>query len=38
LESSSGLSGSLDYAIPEKDGVRTRKHDGRFDFLIRYGF
>ena len=38
LENSSGLSGSLDYAIPEKDGVRTRKHDGRFDFLIRYGF
>jgi hemolysin activation/secretion protein len=38
LESAAGLSGSLDYAIPEKDGVRTRKHDRRFDFLIRYGF
>jgi hemolysin activation/secretion protein len=38
LENTSGLSGSLDYAIPEKDGPRTRKHDGRFDFLLRYGF
>lgn len=38
LENSSGLSGSVDYAIPEKDGSRTRKHDGRFDFSLRYGF
>jgi hemolysin activation/secretion protein len=38
LENSSGLSGSIDYAIPEKDGTRTRKHDGRVDFLLRYGF
>jgi hemolysin activation/secretion protein len=33
-----GLNGSFDYAIPEKDGIRTRKHHGRIDFSVRFGF
>jgi len=33
-----GLNGSLDYAIPEKDGIRTRKHHARIDFSVRFGF
>ena len=33
-----GLIGSLDYAIPEKDGIRTHKHHGRIDFSVRFGF
>lgn len=38
LEGASGFFGTLDYAIPQEDGVRTRKHEGRFDFMVRYGF
>jgi hemolysin activation/secretion protein len=33
-----GLIGSLDYAIPEKEGIRTHKHHGRIDFSVRFGF
>jgi hemolysin activation/secretion protein len=33
-----GLNGSFDYAIPEKNGIRTHKHHGRIDFQLRFGF
>lgn len=33
-----GLVGSLDYAIPEDNGIRTRKHHSRVDFSVRFGF
>lgn len=33
-----GLGGSLDYAIPQRDGIRTRRHDGRIDFSLHFGF
>ena len=33
-----GLDGTLDYAIPEQDGIRTRKHHPRVDFSVRFGF
>jgi len=33
-----GLNGYLDYAIPEKDGIRTHRHHGRIDFSVRFGF
>ena len=33
-----GLNGSLDYAIPEENGIRTRKHHGRVDFSVRFVF
>jgi hemolysin activation/secretion protein len=38
LESSHGVTGSVDYAWPERTGVQTRKGDSRIDFLLRYGF
>jgi hemolysin activation/secretion protein len=38
LESARGFSGSMDYAVPERSGIRTRDHDGRVDFVLRYGF
>jgi hemolysin activation/secretion protein len=38
LENTTGLSASLDYAVPQRDGIRTRKDEGRIDFLIRYAF
>jgi hemolysin activation/secretion protein len=37
LENASGLSGTVDVAIPESTGIRTRKHAGRVDFSVRYG-
>lgn len=38
LAGPAGLNGSLDYAIPEKNGIRTHKHHGRIDFSVRFGF
>lgn len=38
LAGPAGLDGSLDYAIPEEDGLRTRKHHPRIDFSVRFGF
>lgn len=38
LAGPAGLTGSLDYAIPEENGIRTRRHDGRVDFSVRFGF
>ncbi len=38
LAGPAGLNGSLDYAIPEEDGLRTRKHHPRVDFSLRLGF
>jgi hemolysin activation/secretion protein len=37
LENATGLSGTIDVAIPESTGIRTRKHAGRVDFSVRYG-
>lgn len=33
-----GLVGTVDYAIPEKNGIDTRKHHGRVDFSLQFGF
>ena len=38
LENSYGVTGSIDYAVPQRDGVRTLKDKSRIDFLLRYGF
>jgi len=38
LENSHGWTGTLDYATPRRDGVRTLKDRSRIDFLLRYGF
>ncbi len=38
LENARGLAGSLDYAIPQRDGVRTLRDHRRIDFSLRYGF
>jgi hemolysin activation/secretion protein len=38
LDDVKGASGSVDYAIPQRNGVRTRKDDGRVDLLLRYAF
>ena len=38
LESPRGFTGSVDYALPGRDGVRTRRDQSRIDFLLRYGF
>jgi hemolysin activation/secretion protein len=38
LENWRGFSGVVDYAVPQRDGVRTRKDDHRIDFSVRYGF
>jgi len=38
LENSHGFTGSVDYAIPERTGVRTEKNQPRVDFLLRYAF
>ncbi len=35
---SHGVTGTVDYAIPQRDGVRTLKDKSRIDFLLRYGF
>jgi hemolysin activation/secretion protein len=37
LENSAGLSGEFDLAIPESNGVRTRRNAGVVDFWVRYG-
>jgi hemolysin activation/secretion protein len=33
-----GLVGSVDYAIPEKNGIDTHRHHGRVDFSLQFGF
>jgi hypothetical protein len=33
-----GLVGTVDYAIPEKNGIDTHKHHGRVDFSLQFGF
>ena len=38
LESSYGVTSSVDYAVPERTGVRTLKDQSRVDFSLRYGF
>jgi hemolysin activation/secretion protein len=38
LDNSYGVSGALDFAVPERTGVRTRKDESRVDFMVRYGF
>ena len=38
LESPGGLSGALDYAIAEAEGIGTRRGQRRVDFSVRYGF
>jgi hemolysin activation/secretion protein len=38
LESSHGVTGSVDYAVPRRDGIRTLKDKSRIDFSLRYGF
>jgi hemolysin activation/secretion protein len=38
LDNTRGLMGTLDWAIPQRNGVRTRKDQSRVDFLMRYGF
>jgi hemolysin activation/secretion protein len=38
LAGPAGLIGSLDYAIPEENATRTRKHHPRVDFSVRFGF
>lgn len=38
LERPSGFTGTLDYALPEADGIRTLKGQSRVDFTFRYGF
>jgi len=38
LAGPAGLAGSVDYAIPQENGIRTRKHHERIDFSIHFGF
>lgn len=38
LENVQGFTGYLDYALPERDGVRTLRGDRRIDFSVRVGF
>jgi hemolysin activation/secretion protein len=38
LENTRGFMGSLDYAVPERNGVSTKKDAARVDFSVRYGF
>jgi len=38
LENSQGLTGSIDYAIPRRPGIRTQKDKSRIDFSLRYAF
>jgi hemolysin activation/secretion protein len=38
LDNSYGVSGALDFAVPERTGVRTKKAESRVDFMVRYGF
>jgi hemolysin activation/secretion protein len=38
LDNPQGISGYLDYAVPERAGVRTLKDDSRIDFSLRYAF
>jgi hemolysin activation/secretion protein len=33
-----GLIGTVDYAIPEKNGIDTHRHHGRVDFSLQFGF
>ncbi|MDE2306031.1 MAG: ShlB/FhaC/HecB family hemolysin secretion/activation protein [Gammaproteobacteria bacterium] len=38
LDQMHGFSGDLDYAMTQRDGVRTRRHVGHIDFSVRYAF
>ena len=38
LAGPAGLDGSLDYAIPQENGIRTLKRHQRIDFSIHFGF
>lgn len=38
LSGPAGLLGTLDYAIPEENSIRTRRHHPRIDFSVRFGF
>lgn len=38
IEHPTGLSGELDYALPEANGPTTPKGDWHVDFSVRYGF
>ena len=38
LENASGLSGDLDYAVPQVDGTRTRDGGRRIDFSFKYQY
>ena len=38
LENIQGVTGEVDYAVPERGGVRTLRGDHRIDFSLRYGF
>jgi hemolysin activation/secretion protein len=38
LENSHGVTGSVDYAVPRRNGVRTLTDKSRIDFSLRYGF
>jgi hypothetical protein len=38
LENARGFAGSVDYAIPLRDGTRTLKDQRRIDFLAQYQF
>jgi hemolysin activation/secretion protein len=38
LENAQGVSGYVDYAVPQRDGIRTLKGDSRVDFSLRYTF
>lgn len=33
-----GLVGTIDYAVPEKNGIDTHRHHGRVDFSLQFGF
>ena len=38
LDNLHGLTGTVDYATPRRNGVRTDKDNSRVEFLLRYGF
>ena len=38
LDNPSGFAGSVDYAVPRRAGIRTRRDDSRIDFSLQYAF
>ena len=38
LDTATGLGGAVDFAIPEENGLRTRRHGMRILFNVHYGF